>query len=62
MGSLRIQKVVYEGANYHFESPLFDENLILIEGDNGTGKSTFCNLIYYGLGGRVSEFSRKEKK
>ncbi len=21
MGSLRIQKVVYEGANYHFESP-----------------------------------------
>ncbi|HHW2233264.1 TPA: AAA family ATPase [Pseudomonas aeruginosa] len=62
MGSLRIQKVVYEGANYHFESPLFDENLILIEGDNGTGKSTFCNLTYYGLGGRVSEFSRKEKK
>lgn len=62
MGSLRIQKVVYEGTNYHFESPLFDENLILIEGDNGTGKSTFCNLIYYGLGGRVSEYSRKEKK
>lgn len=62
MGSLRIQKVVYEGANYHFESPLFDEDLVLIEGDNGTGKSTFCNLIYYGLGGRVGEFSRKEKK
>ncbi|QZX80843.1 AAA family ATPase [Metapseudomonas otitidis] len=62
MGSLRIQKVVYEGTNYYFESPLFDENLILIEGDNGTGKSTFCNLIYYGLGGRVSEFSRKEKQ
>lgn len=62
MGSLRIQKVVYQGANYHFESPLFDENLIIVEGDNGTGKTTFCNLIYYGLGGRVSEFSRKEKK
>lgn len=39
MGSLRIQKVVYEGANYHFESPLFDENLILIEGDNGTARA-----------------------
>nr|WP_298109821.1 hypothetical protein [uncultured Pseudomonas sp.] len=62
MGSLRIQKVVYQGTDYHFESPIFDENLILIEGDNGTGKSTFCNLIYYGLGGRVNEFSRKEKK
>lgn len=52
MGNLRIQKIVYQGANYHFESPIFDENLILIEGDNGTGKSTFCNLIYYGLGGK----------
>lgn len=61
MGSLRIRKVKYCGTDYHFESPIFDENLILIEGDNGTGKSTFCNLIYYGLGGRVSEFSRKEK-
>ena len=62
MGNLRIQKIVYQGTNYHFESPVFDENLILIEGDNGTGKSTFCNLIYYGLGGRVNEFSRKERK
>lgn len=62
MGNLRIQKVIYEGANYHYESPLFDENLILIEGDNGTGKSTFCNLIYFGLGGRVSEFIRREEE
>lgn len=62
MGYLRILKVIYIGNNYQFESPVFDENLILIEGDNGTGKSTFCNLIYYGLGGRVSEFSRSEKR
>jgi|SRR5450830_17320 len=56
MGSLRINQVVYEGDSYFFHSPIFDNNLILIEGDNGTGKTTFCNLIYFGLGGSVSEF------
>ncbi|MBI1890442.1 MAG: hypothetical protein HYS18_07345 [Burkholderiales bacterium] len=58
MGSLRINKVIYQGDRYEFESPLFHENLIVIEGDNGTGKTTFCNLIYFGLGGRVKEFAK----
>ena len=62
MGSLRINKVVYNGDNYYFESPIFSENIILIEGDNGTGKTTFCNLIYYGLGGRVKEFLKEEAR
>lgn len=62
MGSLRINKVIYNGAKYFFESPLFDKNLILIEGDNGTGKTTFCNLIYFGLGGRVKEFTKDSDK
>jgi len=57
MGALRIHQVVYCGDRYRFESPIFDDNLILIEGDNGTGKTTFCNLIYFGLGGKVKEFS-----
>ncbi|MBI3729324.1 MAG: hypothetical protein HY254_13440 [Burkholderiales bacterium] len=57
MGYLRVNQVIYKGDNYHFVSPIFRENLILIEGDNGTGKTTFCNLIYYGLGGKVKEFS-----
>lgn len=61
MGNLRIKKINYRGNDYHFNSPIFEGNLILIEGDNGTGKSTFCNLIYYGLGGRVNEFSRTSK-
>ena len=56
MGSLKIRKVIYSGQKYHFESELFDRNIILIEGDNRTGKSTLCNLIYFGLGGRVNEF------
>jgi len=56
MGSLKIKKVIYSGHKYFFESAIFDKNIILIEGDNGTGKSTLCNLIYFGLGGRVNEF------
>ena len=62
MGSLRINKINYEGNNYYFHSELFDKNLVVIEGDNGTGKSTFCNLIYFGLGGRVNEFLRDATK
>ncbi len=56
MGYLRIKKVVYSGQKYFFESEIFEKNIVLIEGDNGTGKSTLCNLIYFGLGGRVNEF------
>lgn len=58
MGLMRINKLVYEGNKYYFESQEFDENIILVEGDNGTGKSTFCNLIYFALGGEVPIFRR----
>lgn len=66
MDALRIHQVIYRGDLYHFESPIFIDNLVLVEGDNGTGKTTFCNLIYFGLGGKVKEFSldsdRKHKE
>lgn len=56
MGFLKIHKVEYMGDKYFFESPKLDSRLSIIEGPNGTGKSTFFNLIYYGLGGKVDEF------
>lgn len=56
MGFLRIRKVEYSGDKYFFESPPLDSQLSIIEGPNGTGKSTFFNLIYFGLGGKVDEF------
>lgn len=58
MGYLRINKVIYSGKNYYFESEDFDKNIVLIEGDNGTGKSTLCNLIYFALGGEVKVFRK----
>lgn len=62
MGLMRINKLVYEGDKYYFESQELDGNIILIEGDNGTGKSTFCNLIYFALGGDVPIFRRDNDK
>ena len=62
MGLMRVNKLVYEGNKYYFESKEFDKNIILIEGDNGTGKSTFCNLIYFALGGEVPIFRRSNDK
>jgi len=59
---MRINKLVYEGDKYYFESQELDGNIILIEGDNGTGKSTFCNLIYFALGGDVPIFRRDNDK
>ncbi len=62
MGFIRVNKVIYDGSNYKFESQEFDKNIVLIEGDNGTGKSTFCNLIYFALGGEVPIFRRDNDK
>lgn len=59
MGYLRINKIIYSGKNYYFESEDFDKNIVLIEGDNGTGKSTLCNLIYFALGGEVKVFRKR---
>lgn len=56
MARLAIRKVIYEGENYSFKMDNIPNGLVVIEGDNGTGKTTFCDLIYYGLSGTVDEF------
>ena len=44
MGML-IKKVVYNGDKYYFESPQLQEGIVILEGDNQHGKSTFMDLI-----------------
>lgn len=56
MGSIRINQVSYFGNNYSYVSPKFDQTISIIEGPNGTGKSTLLNLIYFALGGKIDEF------
>lgn len=63
MGQLKIHKMHYEGKQYNFSSPELDKFKVnIIEAPNGCGKSTFFDLIYYGLGGKVSHFSSTEKE
>jgi hypothetical protein len=61
MGKLAIRRVIYNGKRYFFESPILNDGIVILEGVNGHGKSTFMNLIYYGLGGKVSGFNRNDK-
>ncbi|HHP1052962.1 hypothetical protein [Bacillus cereus group sp. BfR-BA-01354] len=62
MGYLKVERVFYEGDNYYYESPLFENGINIIEGENGTGKSTFSNLLSFSLGNYVREFDKRESK
>lgn len=59
MSTLKIHRLNYYGDKYYFESPVMDEEKIFIlEAPNGCGKTTFFNLLYFGLGGKVSIFNK----
>ena len=60
MGLLKIHKLNYEGKKFYFHSPQIDNHKVnIVEAPNGSGKSTFFDLIYFGLGGKVSQFSKE---
>lgn len=59
MSQLIIHRLRYSGDKYYYNSPDFQMGLNILQGENGTGKSTFFNLLYYGLGGKVKEFNKK---
>lgn len=60
MSNLLIKKVKYIGTDYIYESPELTTGLNILEGENGSGKTTFSSLIYFGFGGNVKWF--KEDK
>jgi hypothetical protein len=60
MAYLAIRKLKYSGDLYEYESPTFDDGLNIIEGSNGTGKTTFAELLYFCLSG-TSEMLNPEK-
>lgn len=61
MATFIINKVKYYGDKFIYESPFLGKGLKIIEGENGTGKSTFFNLIYFCLSGNVDEFNKDSK-
>ncbi len=62
MGRLLIEKLKYSGDSFEYESPTLGPGINILEGANATGKTTFTNLIYYGLGGHVEEFRANAKE
>ncbi|MFF3025664.1 hypothetical protein ACFVRR_24090 [Gottfriedia sp. NPDC057948] len=62
MGRIKIEKLIYEGDQYYYESPEFKDGINIIEGENGSGKSTLSNLISFSLGNYVKEFDKRESK
>lgn len=49
----------YIGKAFHFKTPILPDGLVVIEAENSSGKSTFADMIYFGLGGYVPQFSRE---
>lgn len=56
MAFLAVRRVKYDGKKYSYQSPLLADGVNVLEGQNGSGKSTFSDLIYFGLGGGVDWF------
>ena len=62
MARLSIRRVKYRGDSWHYESPTLKDGLQILVGENGAGKTTFSNLIYFALGGRVTSFDKNDRE
>ena len=62
MSKLLVKQVKYYGSNFIYESPELTSGLNILEGENGSGKTTFSSLIYYCLGGNVNFFRKGSER
>lgn len=58
MAFLAIRKIQYVGHKYSLSLEGIKDGVNIIEGPNGTGKTTLCELIYFALGGSVAMFNK----
>jgi len=60
MGGIAFKRVIYSGDKYYYTSPELKMGINILEGRNGTGKTTFSEMICYGLGIYSYQFDPKE--
>lgn len=62
MGKIRLERIIYKGDTYKYESPKLKKGINVIIGENGCGKSTLTYLIYFVLGNDVPFFNKNHKE
>jgi AAA domain-containing protein len=55
--SIQIRRLVVERHGRRVYDEAFHEGINIIRGENSSGKSTILNMIFYGLGGNVVDWS-----
>jgi hypothetical protein len=55
--SIQIRRLVVQRQGRSVYDEVFHEGINIIRGENSSGKSTILNMIYYGLGGNVVDWS-----
>ena len=56
---ISIRRVVVTSGAKHVYDQTFHDGVNIIRGDNGTGKSTIMEFIYFALGGDVKEWTKE---
>ena len=59
--SLQIRRVVVAKSGQHAYDEKFGSGLNIIAGDNGSGKTTIADLIFFGLGGELTDWKDEAK-
>ncbi|MFY0684042.1 MAG: hypothetical protein JXR20_05775 [Balneola sp.] len=62
MANLVVKTLEYKGDKFHYKTPELTNGINILAGGNKGGKTTFMDLLYFGLSGNPKEFKINEKE